>query len=371
VNSLALTTGHAVPKERAFQKRAIAVCVAVSAVNLGIWSWALAAFHERPALLGIGLAIYGLGLRHAVDADHIAAIDNVTRKLMRDNSRPVTVGLFFALGHSSIVVLVAASVGAAVTSLRLFQPLQDIGAIISSTVSVVFLLAIAIMNIAIFVSIYRAYQKINLEPSIAEAELDRLLDNRGYLGRMLRPLFALITRSWHMFPLGFLFGLGFDTATEVALFGISAAQTAKGTPFAIGFVLPILFAAGMSLVDTIDGALMLSIYDWAYVKPKRKVVFNMAITLVSIVVALIVCIFEAVRMIGTRFELARGMREFIDIVDKHFNVIGLAIIVIFLGLWASAYAVYRVAKYEACPIRTSGRGSINKGFGRGQSPPRK
>jgi high-affinity nickel-transport protein len=347
MTALVLPKGHPVCKEREFRKRAIAVCLAVSACNFGIWLWALAAFHERPALLGIGLATYGLGLRHAVDADHIAAIDNVTRKLMRDHSRPITVGLFFALGHSSIVVLVAATVGAVATSLDVFRRLQDIGGIISSTVSALFLLAIAIMNIAIFISIYRGYRRINLEPGVAEAELDRLLDKRGFLGRRLRPVFSLVTRSWHMFPLGFLFGLGFDTATEVALFGISAAQTAKGTPFAISFVLPILFAAGMSLVDTIDGALMLSIYDWAYVKPKRKVVFNMAITLISIVVALTICFFEAIRMIGTKFELANGVRDFINIVDVHFNAIGIAIIVIFVGLWASAYAVYKVTQYRS------------------------
>jgi high-affinity nickel-transport protein len=361
VNAVVFTKRHPVPKEQGFRKRAIIICLAVSASNVGIWLWALAAFHQRPALLGIGLAIYGLGLRHAVDADHIAAIDNVTRKLMRDHSRPITVGLFFALGHSSIVVLVAASVGvAAATSLSVFQRLQDIGGTISSTVSALFLLAIAIMNIAIFISIYRGYRKIDLDPGAADAELDRLLDNRGFLGRRLRPLFGLVTRSWHMFPLGFLFGLGFDTATEVALFGISAAETAKGTPFAIALALPVLFAAGMSLVDTIDGALMLSIYDWAYVKPKRKVLFNMAITLISIAVALAICLFEAVRMIGTKFALASGVRDLINVLDEHFNAIGIAIIVIFVCLWASAYAIYKVTQYRGLFDTDEPHKAINK-----------
>jgi nickel/cobalt transporter (NiCoT) family protein len=346
VNASVPTKGHPVRKEIKFRRRAIVVCLTVIAANFAVWLWALAAFHETPALLGVGLAIYGLGLRHAVDADHIAAIDNVTRKLMQDHSRPITVGLFFALGHSSIVVLVAASVGAAATSLGVFRRLQDIGEMISSTVSALFLLAIAIVNIAILISIYRGSRKITPESGGADAELDRLLDNRSFLGRRFRPLFGLVTRSWHMFPLGFLFGLGFDTATEVALFGISAAQAAHGTPFAISFVLPILFAAGMSLVDTIDGALMLSIYDWAYVKPERKVAFNMAITLLSIVVALTICVFEAVRTIGTRFALASGVREFVNIVDEHFNLIGITIIVILVGLWIGAYTISKIMRYR-------------------------
>jgi nickel/cobalt transporter (NiCoT) family protein len=364
VNDLVVTERHPVSEKLGFRKRAITVCLAVSASNVGIWIWALAAFHQRPALLGIGLAVYGLGLRHAVDADHIAAIDNVTRKLMRDNSRPIAVGLFFALGHSSIVVLVAACVGVAATSLSVFRRLQDIGGTISSTVSALFLLAIAIMNIAIFISIYRSYRRIDPAPGAAEAELDRLLDNRAFLGRRLRPLFGLVTRSWHMFPLGFLFGLGFDTATEVALFGISAAETAKGTPFAIGLVLPILFAAGMSLVDTIDGALMLSIYDWAYIKPKRKVLFNMTVTLISIVVALTICFFEAATMIGTRFAIAGSFQEFINVFDEHFNAIGIAIIVVFVGLWASAYATYKLTHLEARSIQVKRpRPSMEQDYG--------
>lgn len=261
--------------------RLVTIYCVLTVLNIGAWIWAFIAFHNKPALLGVALVIYGLGLRHAVDADHIAAVDNITRKLMQDNQRPVSVGFFFAMGHSAIVVIVAAAVAGAASLLGSFQSFQDIGGTISTGISALFLLAIAAMNIMIFLSIYKSYRRVRAGGAYVEEDLDLLLNNRGFLARIFRPMFRLVTQSWHMFPLGFLFGLGFDTATEVATFGVSATQAARGVSFEAILVFPVLFAAGMSLVDTTDGVMMLGAYDWAFVKPIRKLYYNMTITLVS------------------------------------------------------------------------------------------
>jgi len=196
--------------------RLVAIYCVLAVLNIGAWIWAIVAFHDKPVLLGVALVIYGLGLRHAVDADHIAAIDNVTRKLMQMKQRPVAVGFFFAMGHSAIVVFVAGMVAAAASMLAGFQSLQAVGGTVSTAVSALFLFAIAAMNIIIFISIYKSYRRVRTGGIYVEEDLDILLNNRGFLARIFRPLFKLVTKSWHMFPLGFLFGLGFDTATEIA-----------------------------------------------------------------------------------------------------------------------------------------------------------
>ena len=268
--------------------KTLALYATLIAANLLAWGWAFAAFHDNAALLAMALLAYGLGLRHAVDADHIAAIDNVTRKLMQDNQRPVGVGFFFAMGHSTLVVLVTAAVAGLASALGRFQGWQEIGGMISTAISAFFLLAIAVMNVAIFLSIHRSYRRLIGGEAYVEEDLDLLLNNRGFLARLLRPLFRLITRSWHMYPLGFLFGLGFDTATEVAVFGVSAAQVAEGVPLIAIMVFPALFAAGMSLIDTVDGVLMLGAYDWAFVRPMRKLYYSMTITLISVCIAVLI-----------------------------------------------------------------------------------
>lgn len=181
--------------------RLITIYSVLAVLNVGAWIWALIAFHDKPALLGVALVIYGLGLRHAVDADHIAAIDNVTRKLMQNGQRPVSVGFFFALGHSTIVIVVAAAVAGAASLLGSFQSFQGIGGTISTSISALFLLAIAAMNIVIFFSIYRSYRRVRAGGAYVEEDLDLLLNNRGFLARIFRPMFRLVTQSWHMFPL--------------------------------------------------------------------------------------------------------------------------------------------------------------------------
>jgi nickel/cobalt transporter (NiCoT) family protein len=227
--------------------------------NAVAWTWALTAFHGQPALLGTALLAYTFGLRHAVDADHIAAIDNVTRKLLQIDRSPLGAGLFFSLGHSTVVVALTVGVAFAATVLTThFDDLRGFGGLIGTSVSALFLFVLAIANLVVLASVIRTFRAVRRGEPLVETDLDLLLNNRGFLSRLLRPLLRLVSRSWHLYPVGFLFGLGFDTATEVALFGISAAQASHGLSFWSVLVLPILFTAGMSLVDTTDGILMLS-----------------------------------------------------------------------------------------------------------------
>jgi high-affinity nickel-transport protein len=248
--------------------------------NLAAWGVAFVVFHGQPLLLGTALLAWSFGLRHAVDADHIAAIDNVTRKLRQDGRRPLTVGLFFALGHSTVVMLAAAAVAATASLLGTkFEAFRSIGGLVGTLISALFLFAIAAVNLVTFRQTWRAWRN--------GGDADAAFDG-GLLARLCRPLFALIARPWHMFPLGFLFGLGFDTATEVSLLGLSATSAAGGLSLWAILVFPALFAAGMALVDTADGVLMLGAYDWAFVKPRRKLVYNLVLTGASVAVALLV-----------------------------------------------------------------------------------
>ncbi|HEV2674432.1 MAG TPA: HoxN/HupN/NixA family nickel/cobalt transporter [Aliidongia sp.] len=317
------------------------------AANLAAWGWALAAFHDHPIQLGTALLAYGFGLRHAVDADHIAAIDNVTRKLMQDGKRPAAVGFFFSLGHSTVVVL--ASVALAVTATAFkdqFEDFKSIGGVIGTLVSALFLLAIAAMNLVILATAYRTFRRVKAGAPYVEADLDLLLAGRGLLARLFRPLFRLIRSSWHMYPLGFLFGLGFDTATEVGLLGISATQASQGLSIWSILVFPALFTAGMSLVDTADSILMLGAYGWAFVKPIRKLYYNMTLTFVSVVTALLVGSIEALGLAADRFGLEGGFWAGIGALNDNFGTIGYVIIALFALSWIVSAAIYRLRGYD-------------------------
>ena len=317
------------------------------AANLAAWAWALAAFRHYPVLLGTALLAYGFGLRHAVDADHIAAIDNVTRKLMQEEKRPVAIGFFFSLGHSTIVVLASVAVAATATLFKgRFTALQNIGGVISTLVSVLFLLAIAAVNVVILVGVHRSFRRVKGGEPCGEEDLNMLLAGGGLLARLLRPLFRLIRRSWHMYPLGFLFGLGFDTASEVGLLGISAAQAARGMPVWSILVFPALFTAGMSLVDTTDSILMLGAYGWAFVKPIRKLYYNMTITFVSILVALFVGGIEALGLAADQLALKGRFWDWIGALNGHFGTIGYAIVGIFVVSWVASAVIYRARGYD-------------------------
>ena len=288
--------------------------------NMLAWLWALLAFHAHPVLLGTALLAYSFGLRHAVDADHIAAIDNVTRKLMQEGKRPVAIGLFFSLGHSTVVVLASAAVaGTALVFKQELASFHDVGGVIGTLVSAFFLLAIAAMNFVILAGVYRTFERVKAGGRYVEEDLNSLLAGRGLLTRLFRPLFSMIRRSWHMYPLGFLFGLGFDTATEIGLLGISAAEASKGLSVWSILVFPALFTAGMSLVDTTDSILMLGAYGWAFVKPIRKLFYNMTITAVSVVVAFLVGGIEALGLLANKLNLQGGFWDFVGALNGNFG----------------------------------------------------
>ncbi|HEX7683462.1 MAG TPA: HoxN/HupN/NixA family nickel/cobalt transporter [Trinickia sp.] len=317
------------------------------AINVLTWVWALIAFHAYPVLLGTALLAYSFGLRHAVDADHIAAIDNVTRKLMQERKRPVAVGFFFSFGHSSVVVLASVAVALAMTAIQShFDDFKAIGGIIGTVVSSLFLFTLALMNFLILRGIYRAWRHVRSGGAYVDDDFDMLLANRGFVARIFRPLFRLVTRSWHMYPIGFLFGLGFDTATEIGLLGIAATQAAKGlSPWAI-MVFPALFSAGMSLIDTLDGHLMLSAYGWAYQKPLRKIYYNMTITLVSIAVAIVIGGIEALRLIADQLNLKGSVWNAIGSLNDNFGALGYVIIGIFALSWIASVVIYRVKRFD-------------------------
>ena len=324
------------------RSKVIAIYAFLFAFNLGSWLWAVVAFHRFPVLLGTAFLAYSFGLRHAVDADHIAAIDNVTRKLMHEGKRPVTVGLMFSLGHSTIVVL--GSIAIAATALALHHHIdraREVGGLIGTLVSTLFLFAIAIANLIIFRAIFRTFKSVRRGEPYVDEDFDLLLGSRGFLARLFRPVFRMIRSSWHMYPLGLLFGLGFDTATEIGLLGLSAAEATKGLPLLSILVFPALFAAGMSLIDTTDNILMLGAYGWAYVKPIRKLYYNLTITFVSVVVAFVVGGIEALGLVANHFHLTGIFWAFIAKLNNNFGVLGYFIIGVFALSWILSIAFYR------------------------------
>ena len=336
------------------RRRLITIYAGLIIANVAVGVWALLALNDHPLLLGSALLAYTFGLRHAVDADHIAAIDNVTRKLMQQGQRPLGVGLFFSLGHSAVVVLLSIGVAFATSEISSnFETLKSVGGIIGTSVSAFFLFALALVNIVVLVSVYRTFQTVKSGGSFVEDDLDILLNNRGFLARIFRPLFGMVNTSWQMFPVGFLFGLGFDTATEVALFGISAAQAAQGLSFWAIMVFPALFTAGMSLVDTTDGVLMIGAYGWAFNKPVRKLYYNMTITAVSVLVAILIGGIETLGLIGGQLGLTEGggFWGVIGALNDNFGALGYAIIGIFALSWIVSVVIYRVKGYDKLDVR--------------------
>jgi high-affinity nickel-transport protein len=328
-----------------FRNRVAGIYSFLVAANIGAWVWALIAFHDKPVRLGTAVLAYTFGLRHAVDADHIAAIDNVTRKLMQDGKRPVSVGFYFALGHSTIVIVAAlVAYWSASTAEKHFESLKNIGGAVSTGVSAFFLIAIAMINMVILRSVYRAFQRAR-KGSYGDQTAD-MLPGGGIVARLLGPLFKLLSKPWHMFPIGFLFGLGFETATEVALLGISASAAAKGITLQAVMALPALFTAGMTLVDTTDGVLMIGAYGWAFVKPIRKLYYNLTITFVSVVVALIVGGVEAVGLLKDQLNLTGGIWDFIGCLDDNFSTLGFVIIGVFIFSWIGSLIVYRANGFD-------------------------
>ena len=323
----------------------------LAGANVAAWGWAWVAFADRPALLGTALLAWVFGLRHAVDADHIAAIDNVVRKLMQDGRRPVSVGLYFSLGHSTIVILASIAVATAATGMQL-ERTKVVAGVVGTAVSATFLLAIAAANLVILRGVWRAFVETRRTGRVDETQLNSLLAGRGLLARLLRPLFRSITRSWHMYPLGFLFGLGFDTATEIGLLGIAAAEAAHGLPAVQILIFPALFTAGMALVDTADSALMVGAYGWAFVNPLRKLWYNLTITAASVLVAVLIGGVETLGLIGDQLGLDGWFWSAVGSLNDDLANFGFAVVGIFVLCWVASAAIYRWRRFGEVEVRT-------------------
>jgi high-affinity nickel-transport protein len=339
LNFLRATVDDASPDQRA---KVIAIYVLLLAANAVIWTWAAIVLSGRPTLLGTAFLAYVLGLRHAVDADHIAAIDNVVRKLMQEGKRPVSVGLFFSLGHSLVVILVVAAIAATAFALQgQFQNLKSVGSIVGTGASAFFLLAIAAINLVILRSVWRSFRRARRGEPVAEHELDALLSGRGFLARIFRPLFRMVSHSWQMFPIGFLFGLGFDTATEITLFTVAASQASGGMSFGTLMIFPALFTAGMTLIDTTDSVLMVGAYGWAFLNPIRKIWYNLTITAISVLVASLIGGIEALGLIADQLGLEGGFWNTVTKMNDGLANFGYFVIGIFIASWAVSYLIYR------------------------------
>ncbi|WP_370695364.1 HoxN/HupN/NixA family nickel/cobalt transporter [Patulibacter sp.] len=298
--------------------------------------------------VGIGITAYTLGMRHAFDADHIGAIDNTTRKLMADGQRPVSVGFFFSLGHSSVVFLLALAFAVGIRGLSGAvqdedSTLQQATGVIGPLVSGSFLLLIGVINLVVLLGIVRVFRRMR-HGEFDEQQLEDQLNSRGFMNRFLGRATRAVTKPWHMYPLGLLFGLGFDTATEVALLATAGSAAAGGLPLYAILCLPILFAAGMTLLDTIDGIFMTAAYGWAFAKPVRKVFYNITITGLSVVVALGIGLIEVVQVLADELRLTGGVWDVFAALDL--NAVGYAIVGLFVLTWLVAVSVWRFGRIE-------------------------
>ncbi|MDQ3850093.1 MAG: HoxN/HupN/NixA family nickel/cobalt transporter [Actinomycetota bacterium] len=298
--------------------------------------------------VGVGITAYMLGMRHAFDADHIAVIDNTTRKFMGEGQRPLSVGFFFSLGHSSIVFGLAAAFAIGVRGLSGAveddaSSLHTATGLIGPTVSGTFLFVLGILNLIILVSIVKVFRRMR-HGEYDEEQLEEQLNARGLLNRFYGRATRAVRKPWHMYPLGLLFGLGFDTATEIALLATAGSAAAGGLPLYAILCLPILFAAGMSLLDTIDGAFMNFAYGWAFSQPVRKVFYNITITGLSVAVALIIGSIELLTVLADRLTLTGGLWDFVSNLDL--NLVGYGIVGLFVATWATALAVWHFGRIE-------------------------
>lgn len=315
--------------------------------NLLAWAWAFAAFADHPAQLATALLAYLFGLRHAVDADHIAAIDNTVRKLMQEGRRPSAVGLFFSLGHSAVVVIAVALIVFAASALQSrVAGFKEIGGVIGTSVSAFFLLTLALINLSSLRAVWGAFRRAHAGEAICDEQLNLLLNNRGLIARLLKPLFRMVTKSWHMLPIGFLFGLGFDTATEIGLFAIATSQSANGVALWHIMVFPALFAAGMALVDTLDSMMMVEVYGWAFVNPVRKLWYNLTITFVSVVVAVGIGGLEGLGLLADKLQLSGGFWGLISALNDDLAHFGYFVIGVFLLTWLASAAIYKWKRFD-------------------------
>ncbi|WP_246320982.1 HoxN/HupN/NixA family nickel/cobalt transporter [Paenibacillus germinis] len=297
-----------------------------------------------PAFWGIGLLAYTLGMRHAFDVDHIAAIDNTVRKLVQQKKNPLGVGFYFSLGHSSVVFIMAIVTAFSVQwAARELPWMQRFGGVIGASVSGLFLVIIGILNLLILINLYKMFLKFRGSTN-DDKEFEELLESRGFIARMIKPLFSFIGKSWHVYPLGFLFGLGFDTASEIALLAISAHAAKEAIPFIGVISLPLLFAAGMSLFDTADGMFMTKAYKWAFHTPVRKLYYNLTVTALAVIAALIIGVIELGQVLSEEFRLEGTFWTWLQEID--FGTLGYILVTLFVVAWAISIAVWKGMKIE-------------------------
>jgi high-affinity nickel-transport protein len=314
--------------------------------GLHLLGWGLIALYapSHPVLGGLAVLAYSFGLRHAFDADHISAIDNATRKLLAQGGRPLAVGFFFSLGHSTVVFLLALGLAASTAALHHALPtLQLYGGIIGAAVSGTFLWAIGVLNLIVLTGIVAVARDIR-HGRFDEAQLEERLDERGFMSRLVGSRFALVRRSPQMYPFGLLFGLGFDTATEIGLLAITAGVASGQVPTPAILALPILFAAGMCAMDTADGVFMSKAYGWAFSNPVRKVYYNLTVTTLSVVVALLIGSVELLQVASGRLGFTGGFWSWLQSLD--FGTLGYVIVGLFVVTWAAALAAWRLLRIE-------------------------
>jgi high-affinity nickel-transport protein len=328
------------------------VVAALNVIGWGIFVVAIAPrhFHYQGLGLGLGVALtaWTLGARHAFDADHISAIDNTTRKLMADGRRPLGTGFFFALGHSSIIMVVG--VGLSIAAKAVFGAVVDpnssyesVGGVIGTSMAAGFLYLIAGLNLVVLTGILKVFAGMR-RGEFDEEELERQLQARGLMYRFFGRFMRSITKTWHMFPVGVVFGIGFDTATEVLLLAATAAAATQGLPWYAVVSLPLLFAGGMTLFDTLDGCFMNFAYGWAFARPVRKVYYNLVITGLSIAVAFLIGTIEVFGLLSSELHIHGGFWDFMA--DFDINKAGFAIAALFILVWAAALAYWKIAQVE-------------------------
>lgn len=295
-------------------------------------------------LIGFGFLAYTLGLRHAFDADHIAAIDNIVRKFVQQKKDPTGVGFFFSLGHSSVVFIMAILTAFSMKWVQNNIPyIKEVGSLIGTVVSGGFLIIIGLLNLYIWFDIFKIFVNMR-KGKYDNTELDQLLLNRGFISRFLGPLYRHINKSWHVYPLGFLFGLGFDTASEVALLAVSASAASQMIPLSVIISLPIIFAAGMSLMDTADGVFMTTAYNWAFSTPLSKIYYNLSVTGLSVIAALFIGFIELAQIIAPKLGLNNGIWKWIE--NLNFDSIGFLLVGLFIISWGFSYIIWRALHLE-------------------------
>ncbi|WP_436663766.1 HoxN/HupN/NixA family nickel/cobalt transporter [Alicyclobacillus acidoterrestris] len=300
---------------------------------------------QHPTLLGLGLVAYTFGLRHAFDCDHIAAIDNTVRKLRQENKDSSGVGFYFSLGHSTIVFAMAVALAMAVQWAQRSMPIfQSVGGVIGTCVSALFLILIGVVNLGVLIGIFKLFKQMRRDQTRHEESLEKLLASRGLIARIIGPLLKMVNRSWHIYPIGVLFGMGFDTASEVALLALSAGAAKSAIPVTGIVALPLLFAAGMSLMDTADGIFMTTAYGWAFSTPLRKIYYNLSVTSLSVVAALVIGLIEATQVISSESGWNFGFWAWVNNLDL--GSLGYVLVGLFVIVWAISFGIWKLFRIE-------------------------